>query len=602
MMCWINADHRRYSQFVGFRISEISELTTTEEWHWVQSKENVADMGTKWKTAPDLSASSRWFQGPEFLWTHDDQWMRSTFECDGETEEELRPSLHVHYTTLDPVVNVERFSTWKRLHRVVAYVHRFSQNCQHRRRRQSKVTGPLTRDELRTAEHYLIRQAQQDAFPDEIAILRKHDQQTVSLPKSSVLHNLTPWLDAGGLLRMRGRISSCEYATEDAKNPIIMPRHHHTTRLIITDYHHKFHHMNHETVVNELRQKYRIPRVRSAYFTVRKSCQKCKNDSSTPRPSIMADLPKARLAAYSRPFTFTGIDYFGPIEVMTGRRREKRWGMIATCLTIRAIHIEVVNSLTTDSCIMAIRNFMSRRGIPQAFYSDRGTNFVGANRTLNEIFEAIDHEGIMNEFVTTETTWHFNPPTAPHMGGSWERLVRTVKNNLLAICPAQRLTDEILRNLLTEVENTINSRPLTHVPVDDESAEALTPNHFLLGASNGTKPLTTLVKFDGAALRKNFCASQVIANIFWKRWIMDYLPDITKRTKWFSHSKPITVGDIVIIVDRRLPRNCWPKGKVIATCTGKDSQVRSATVRTSNGVYERPTINLAVLDVRREDQ
>ncbi|XP_062713943.1 uncharacterized protein LOC134290763 [Aedes albopictus] len=472
----------------------------------------------------------------------------------------------------------------------------------HRRRRQSKVTGPLTRDELRTAEHYLIRQAQQDAFPDEIAILRKHDQQTVSLPKSSVLHNLTPWLDAGGLLRMRGRISSCEYATEDAKNPIIMPRHHHATRLIITDYHHKFHHMNHETVVNELRQKYRIPRVRSAYFTVRKSCQKCKNDSSTPRPSIMADLPKARLAAYSRPFTFTGIDYFGPIEVMTGRRREKRWGMIATCLTIRAIHIEVVNSLTTDSCIMAIRNFMSRSGIPQAFYSDRGTNFVGANRTLNEIFEAIDHEGIMNEFVTTETTWHFNPPTAPHMGGSWERLVRTVKNNLLAICPAQRLTNEILRNLLTEVENTINSRPLTHVPVDDESAEALTPNHFLLGASNGTKPLTTLVKFDGAALRKNFCASQVIANIFWKRWIMDYLPDITKRTKWFSHSKPITVGDIVIIVDRRLPRNCWPKGKVIATCTGKDSQVRSATVRTSNGVYERPTINLAVLDVRREDQ
>lgn len=424
----------------------------------------------------------------------------------------------------------------------------------------------------------------------------------MSLPKTSALHKLTPWLDADGLLRMRGRISSCEYARDDAKNPIIMPRHHHTTRLIIIDYHLKFHHKNHETVVNELRQKYRIPRIRSAYFTVRKSCQKCKNDSSTPRPPIMAELPIARLAAFSRPFTFTGIDYFGPIEVATGRRREKRWGMLATCLTIRAIHIEIVSSLTTDSCVMAIRNFMARRGVPRAFYSDRGTNFVGANRTLNEISEVVNHEDIMKEFVSSDTMWYFNPPASPHMGGSWERLVRTVKSNLLAICPAQRLTEEILRNLLSEVENTINSRPLTHVPVDDESAEALTPNHFLLGASNGTKPLTTLVEFDGATLRKNFCLSQVMANIFWKRWITDYLPDITKRTKWFCPTKPIAIGDIVIIVDQRLPRNCWPKGKVIATCPGKDLQIRSATVRTSNGVYERSTANLAVLDVRREEK
>ncbi|XP_062702149.1 uncharacterized protein LOC134285445 [Aedes albopictus] len=383
VMCWIKADHRRYSQFVGFRISEISELTASDEWHWVQSKENVADMGTKWKSAPDLSATSRWFQGPAFLWEPEDLWIRPAIGCDGETEEELRPSLHVHYTAPEPVVNVERFSTWKRLHRVVAYVHRFFKNCQLRHRQQSKVTGPLKMDELRRAEQYLIRQAQQDAYADEIAILRKLDYQSMSLPKTSALHKLTPWLDADGLLRMRGRISSCEYARDDAKNPIIMPRHHHTTRLIIIDYHLKFHHKNHETVVNELRQKYRIPRIRSAYFTVRKSCQKCKNDSSTPRPPIMAELPIARLAAFSRPFTFTGIDYFGPIEVATGRRREKRWGMLATCLTIRAIHIEIVSSLTTDSCVMAIRNFMARRGVPRAFYSDRGTNFVGANRTLN---------------------------------------------------------------------------------------------------------------------------------------------------------------------------------------------------------------------------
>lgn len=175
---------------------------------------------------------------------------------------------------------------------------------------------------------------------------------------------------------------------------------------------------------------------------------------------------------------------------------------------------------------------------------------------MTEAAEEIDQEAIMKEFVTSETTWLFNPPASPHMGGSWERLVRSVKTNLLAICPAHKLSDETLRNLLAEVELTVNSRPLTHVPVDDESAEALTPNHFLLGSSNGVKPLTTLNDFDGAALRQNWRASQIMANKYWKRWITDYLPEITKRTKWFVHTKPLGIGDIVIIADARLPRNC----------------------------------------------
>jgi transposase InsO family protein len=177
--------------------------------------------------------------------------------------------------------------------------------------------------------------------------------------------------------------------------------------------------------------------------------------------------------------------------------------MIATCLTIRAIHLEIVHSLSTDSCIMAIRNFVSRRGLPRELYSDRGTNFIGANRKLNDTAKDLDLQAIMKEFVSTETTWLFNPPASPHMGGSWERLVRSVKTNLLAICPAHKFSDETLRNVLAEVELTVNSRPLTYVPVDDESAEALTPNHFLLGSCNGVKPLTTFNDFDGAALRQH---------------------------------------------------------------------------------------------------
>lgn len=308
----------------------------------------------------------------------------------------------------------------------------------------------------------------------------------------------------------------------------------------------------------------------------------------------MADLPAERLAAYTHPFTHVGVDYFGPMEVAIGRRTEKRWGMIVICLTTRAIHIELANSLNTDSCIIALRNFMSRRGTPRTIRSDRGTNFIGASRELKKLHEAINYEEVTKEFVTAETSWSFNPPLAPHMGGSWERLIRSLKKNLMAICPSRKPSEEVLRSVLIEVESTLNSRPLTHVPIDNESSPALTPNHFLLGSSDGSKPFTSLDD-SGALLKQNWRTSQALANQFWKRWLSDYLPEITKR---FVDSKPITLNDVVVIVDSNLPRNCWPKGRVIATHPSKDGRIRSATVRTASGVYDRPVSKLAILDVR----
>ncbi|XP_062704039.1 uncharacterized protein LOC134286443 [Aedes albopictus] len=398
------------------------------------------------------------------------------------------------------------------------------------------------------AETYLLRQTQLEAYPDEVALLQLSQTEPklsrTPLPKTSPLHQKSPWLDQNGILRMRGRIASCDYATEDAKHPVILPRDHPTTKLIIAHFHQKFHHQNYETVINEIRQKYSVPKLRTAFANVRKSCQRCKHHRANPRVPIMADLPAARLDAFARPFTHVGIDFFGPYEIVIGRRAEKRWGMLATCLTTRAIHIEVAHSLSTDSCVMALRNLISRRGKPRTIHSDRGTNFVGANRELTEAKYSVDQAELMKEFVDADTSWHLLPPSSPHMGGSWERLIGSVKRNLMAILPTRRLSDEVLRNMLTEVENTVNSRPLTYVPVDDESAPALTPNHFLIGSSNGVKPLCT-IDDSGEALRQCWRLSQVQANRFWKRWINDYLPEITRRTKWFTDTKPIQDNDVI---------------------------------------------------------
>ncbi|XP_062557050.1 uncharacterized protein LOC134221901 [Armigeres subalbatus] len=570
-----------YCQFVGFRVTEILESTEAHEWRYVPSKLNVADDGTKWKESSDLSAGNRWFRDTELL-----------------------QNLQVHYTLQNQSFVYKTFR-WKRLQRVLALVQRFIKNCRLKTEQNPIEVGPLNAAELRTVEAHLIRIAQQEGFPEELRTLRnaaQHPEKTTKLlPKSSPLYKLLPWIDDLGIMRMKTRIAACQYATDDAKNPIILPRYHHITTLIIHHYHNRYHHQNHETVINEIRQKYQISRLRSCYSQVRRDCQRCKNDHSVPNTPIMANLPPGRLAAVCLLFTHVGIDYFGPIEVAVGRRREKRWGMLATCLTVRAVHIELVNSLSTDSCIMAIRNFIARRGQPRKIYSDRGTNFVGANAELKKLLTIINHDAMMREFTTTETEWVFNPPLAPHMGGSWERLIRTVKGNLMAVCTTKTISDEVLRNLLIEIESVVNSRPLTHVPVDDDSGPALTPNHFLVGSSNGSKPLIS-IDDTGIALRQNMCTSQILANCYWKRWLTDYLPEITRRSKWFQSVKPIETGDIVVIVDPKLPRNCWPKGRVIATTTSRDGQTRSATVQTSVGVYERPVVKLAVLDVQRVEQ
>ncbi|KXJ81556.1 hypothetical protein RP20_CCG018949 [Aedes albopictus] len=197
----------------------------------------------------------------------------------------------------------------------------------------------------------------------------------------------------------------------------------------------------------------------------------------------MAPLPAARLASFERPFTNVGVDYFGPVLVKVGRSHVKRWVALFTCLTLRAVHLEVAHSLSTESCITCFRRFVARRGAPLEVYSDNGTNFQGAEKLLKEQI----NNGLAETFTNSNTKWFFNPPSAPHMGGAWERMVRSVKAAIENIDTGRKLNDEGLLTLLAEAESIVNSRPLTYLPLESEEQEALTPNHFLLGSSKGVK-------------------------------------------------------------------------------------------------------------------
>ncbi|XP_062710822.1 uncharacterized protein LOC134288907 [Aedes albopictus] len=501
-LSWVRSDSRRYHPYVGFRVGEILNSSTIDEWHYVPSKQNVADDATKWGVGPSFSASSRWYTGPDYLFLSENEWPEQPVK-QWTTDEELRTRFQHHRDMPQPLIDVSRFSNWNRLLRTTAYLLRAVKLF----RTRSK-SGPLTSEELLQAENLLWRQVQCESFPDEYCVLEFNkenpEEEQKRIEKSSPLYEQSPFMDDVGVIRMNSRIGAAPTAPFGMKYPIILPKDHYLTALLVDSYHRRFKHQNRETVFNEIRQQFRIPKLRPLIQRVARSCQSCRLRKSAPRPPIMAPLPKVRLTPHIRAFSHTGVDYFGPILVKQGRSLVKRWVALFTCLTTRAVHLEIVYSLSTQSCVMAIRRFVARRGFPSDLYSDNGTCFRGASNLLTDQMEAI-HEHCAVTFTNARTSWHFNPPSAPHMGGCWERMVRSVKAAMGAISEHPRHpSDEVLETVVLEAEAIVNSRPLTYVPLDTENQEALTPNHFLLYGSSGVvQPRTSLVA-DGATLRDSW--------------------------------------------------------------------------------------------------
>ncbi|XP_053685846.1 uncharacterized protein LOC128735386 [Sabethes cyaneus] len=594
---WIKSDVRRYRQFVAFRVNEILSLSSIDEWQWISTKVNVADEATKWGKGPVCNVDSRWFRGPDILYENERASTTIAEEAIDESDKELREA-HVHsHLVRHPVIDVDRFSKFERLLRSTAYVHRFADRV--RSLGGSTDTVGLTSEEIRKAERTLWMTAQTEAFPDEVFILKKNREEGRTggkqLGSSSKLFKLSPFLDEHGVLREATRAAEAEILSYDQKFPIILPRKHRITELLLDYYHRKYRHANDETVVNELRQRFSVSRLRVEVRMSRKRCIWCRVYKAMPVAPKMGPLPSVRLEPFVRPFSYVGVDLFGPYLVKIGRGVAKRWVCLFTCLTIRAIHLEVVASLSTDACKKAIRRFIARRGSPQVIYSDNGTNFVGANRELQEEMKRINEE-LGSTFTNAHTQWRFNPPAAPHMGGCWERMVRAVKAALAFVPVVRKLDDESFATALVEAESMVNSRPLTFVPLDTANRASLTPNDFLLLSSNGVREPEKFPTDSGMALRSSWNLVKHTLDNIWRRWVREYLPTITRRTKWFQDVAPIKVGDLVLVVDENV-RNRWLRGRVVRAFPGKDGVIRRAEVRTSGGLLKRPATKLALLDV-----
>ena len=143
-----------------------------------------------------------------------------------------------------------------------------------------------------------------------------------------------------------------------------------------------------------IRQSYWILKGRAAVKSYTFKCPVCVRARTKPQPPLMAHLPAERVDSGSPAFTAVGVDFFGPMMVKKNRHTEKRYGCIFTCLSTRAIHVEISPSLDTDSMIMCLRRMAARRGHPRVIYSDNGTNMRGAEREIKRCLQQLDQSKV----------------------------------------------------------------------------------------------------------------------------------------------------------------------------------------------------------------
>lgn len=586
---WIKTAPHMLKTFVAHRVADIQTTTASNDWRHIRSEDNPADLVSRGISVGQFNYSNLWHNGPCWLANAEGDWPSSCLEPIEVPELRAVIALPVQPIQLP---YFQRFSSFQRLKRVTAYLLRFVENASRRKR----ISGPLSADELQRAEQRIVSLIQSNSYAAELTAIKKSQPPRHLTP-------LSPFIDSDGILRVGGRLRRTNLPY-DSKHPILIPRDHHVTKLIIRDTHERNFHTGNQATLNAIRHKYWVPNGKGVIRKIIHKCIVCYRAKPRESNYIMSDLPKSRLT-YTRPFLHAGIDFCGPflIKEKTKRNRGKVKVFLAVfvCFSTRAIHIEIVGDLTTDSCLAALRRFFARRGKCSDIYSDNATNFVGAKRELKELFALVqsgEYNRTMSEQLANENVnWHMIPPRSPHFGGIWEAAVKAAKHHITRTIGETLLSYEGFLTYVNEIEAILNSRPLCPLSTDPNDLTALTPGHFLIGDRLTGIPDHDFLKLPSGRL-SSWQHIQQLRQHFWKRWSNEYLQTLISRKKWHTgEATNLTVGSMVIVKEDNIPPMQWPLGRIIAVHPGKDGIIRVVTVKTSVGEYTRCVKRIAPLPI-----
>ncbi|XP_065218644.1 uncharacterized protein LOC135844395 [Planococcus citri] len=620
---WINHPVEKLKQFVSNRVAKILLNTLKENWFYVDTKSNPADLATRGISAQNLIENSLWTSGP--AWINDDfeEYIsldsRSFKYASEEVLETCKVKCSFNVTRMELVSSfLNYYSSFVKCINVLSYIFRFILNIKNRIQRknytnvnddstdsekgnvidESEITIEndklLSVTERNVTFKKILHEAQMEHFSKEYNVLlyNKLNQKSIELKekplkfisKKSSLYSLNVILDEDNLIRVGGRLSTSNFSYE-FKHPIVLSRYSRFLELFVVHIHEKYFHASKSFVVNFIRSRYWI--IGGLTYLVKKaiiSCVRCVEIGSSVVQQFMADLPKERVSI-SRPFSTTGVDLSGFFQVKCVNHRSvkhyKVYIAFFVCFTTRAVHLELVDNLSTEAFVAAFERFIARRGLPSTMYSDNATNFVGFRNV-------IQHDKLMD--------WKFIAPRTPHQGGLWEAAVKSGKAYLLKAIGSQVLSYSELNTVVIKVESILNSRPISYL-ANNNDIEPLTPAHFLIGSCPFDTPSSDdlLVK---CGIRYRLWRS--IIDSFWTSWRRSYLTYLQARTKWKKKLPNMKVGDVVIIKSPNEAVLSWPLGRIIETFPDSSNIVRNVMVRSKDGVFRRSVQQLVLLPVNSD--
>ncbi|XP_052218275.1 uncharacterized protein LOC127835894 [Dreissena polymorpha] len=465
-------------------------------------------------------------------------------------------------------------------------------------KKEDRVSGPLNVVEIEESKTEMIKETQRRYFAEEYDKLSKNQKVGIS----SKLIKLNPRLDTEGVMRSDSRLKYFEFLPYDTKYPVLLPRKSPVTELIVKDAHEKNNHSGTNQTLSDLSVKYWIVAAREQIRDWENKCSECKRRKGHPKDQIMAPLPKVRTRVTMRAFSNVAVDFGGLYITIQGRgtRRAKRYLCLFTCLSTRAVHLEIAFGLDTNAFLNAFYRMVNRRGLPVSVYSDNGTNFVGADKELRELVQNVDKDKIKESAANRGIQWFFNPPVAPHWGGVHEIMIKSAKRAISAILTSADISDEELITACTGAESLINSRPLTYQSANVDDCTPLTPNHFLFGQVGGQFAPDSVDDTDYSPIKRWRRVQELVKHL-WKRWLREFLPMLAGRKKWFQQYRDFRIGVVVLVVDPEQPRGRWPLGRIVEIFPGDDGHVRAVSVRIGQSVLKRSITRLCLIVPEEED-
>ncbi|GFS89584.1 integrase catalytic domain-containing protein [Trichonephila clavipes] len=448
VLTWI-IRREQWSVFVANRISEIRKLTTSEDWFHISTDQNPADILSR-GCGPKQLQKRKWWQGPDWLKNSKEQWPKSAVNInEKEVEIEKRKSVISANNTEVESISSQLARRFSKMIRIMAWILRFQPKAKDLRK-----CAELKNEELLNAQKIIFRLIQKECYSNE---------ETRKSLKGLIFE------DEEGILRLKSRLIN-EEESKDFISQIILPSKHLAVRRFIAQEHLVNKHASTLTLLTILRERFGIVKGKRTVRSVIKECLTCKRQKIKHLEVPFPPLPKDRTEV-AAVFQVSGVDLAEPLLT---KSKQKAWIVLFTCAVFRAVHLELITSLSTTDFIQDMRRFIARRGRISVMYSDNGTNFTGLNNALRQL----DWTTIESEFRVHEIRWKFNPPSSPWWGGFWERLIGILKDLLRKNLGHSCLSYEELQTLVCECESVMNSRPLTYIS-EEQELKTLTPSMFL---------------------------------------------------------------------------------------------------------------------------